>query len=265
MIPEGLLEKRLREGKVHIHRNPNVNVHVQKVFYFGSLNVNEMIRDFYEGLARAIFSGSLRNRQTEEDYDIEPDITSPERKRYIEVKAAGHTRRIMLKDDQIEKYARLQISKDPIPNPRIYFTFFRYGTRGIQKQLSGKSEEEALAYFAQHTRVMVGFPLSIIHKIHKEGFGSNPLATRTSGDLGMSCTNFTTLAFDFFFSQPEQTIRRFSLYPGNYEIKRRKLGALTINKIPIKPFPFVLIKDTDGYHRKWISQLREELLRDIPF
>ncbi|MFH1290853.1 MAG: hypothetical protein ABIH92_05625 [Nanoarchaeota archaeon] len=265
MIRESLLERRLREGQVHNPRSSNVILQVQRTFYFGFVDVNRVIRDFYEGLAQAIFSGDLRDRQREGECDIEPDVTSMARKRYIEVKAAGHTRRIMLKDEQIEKYTSLQISEDPIPDPRIYFTLFRYGTRGIQKALREKSEEEAIEYLAQDTRFMVGLPLSIIHTIHRAGFDEISPITRYDGERGVSCTNFSTLLFDSFFSRPEQTIRDFSLYPGDYDIKRRQLGELIVNQHLVKPFPLVLIKDTDAHHAKWISQLRQELLGGVPF
>jgi hypothetical protein len=265
MIPEGLLEKRLREGKVHHPRNPSITVQIQQTFYFGSLHINELLRDFYGGLAAAIFSGTLRNRQTEGDREIEPDLTSTAKGRYIEVKAAGRTRRVMLKDDQMAKYLSLQLSEDPIPHPRIYFVFFRYGTRGIQKALYGKSQEESFEYIARDTKFMVGLPLSIVHSIHHAGLEDHPLAPRTYGEGGVPCTNFSTLVFDSFFSHPEKTIRMFSLYPGHYQVKRRKIGQLSVNGTEINPFPLVLIKATDEHHASWIKQVRKELLGNVPF
>ncbi|MFH1802929.1 MAG: hypothetical protein ABH864_05790 [archaeon] len=265
MIPAKLLENILRDGETHNPRNPTVTLQIQQTFSFGSVHTNRLIRDFYEGLARAIFSGELRNRQQEEDCEIEPDITSIAKQRYIEVKAAGHTRRVMLKDEQIRKYESLQISNYPFPDPKIYFTIFRYRTRGIQKALMGKSEEEAIEYLAQDTKLMVGLPFSIVRTVHQSGFEKSSPITRYDGERGVLCTNFSTVLFDSFFSQPEATIEKFSLSPADYCIKRRRLGSIQVNRTPLTPFPLVLIKDTDEHHASWVSNLRQELLGDVPF
>ena len=88
MIKPETLESRLKEDEVFEPKNREINFEVQKLFRFARTNVNEVIRDFYESLARAIFSGTLRERQNETSV-IEPDLTNVLRSRYIEVKAEG--------------------------------------------------------------------------------------------------------------------------------------------------------------------------------
>ncbi len=258
MIPSRLLEKRIRECPVHHPRHPNTNIDLSMGrLLFDQADPAQIVGRFYESLSQAIFSGEIGIKQENGDSEIEPDITAPERGRYIEVKAVGLSRAPMFKDYQIEEYRQLQFFDDPIPEARIYFTLFRYNARGIRQRLRGSTTNETLEYFARNTRFMTGLPFSLIYQIYKKGNDAgNHLTERTHSREGEPCTILRTTALDEFFSHPEGTIRQFSFYPGNYEIKRRVLGNLTINDIPVTPFPMVLIKDTDQHHSKWLESIR---------
>ncbi len=264
MIKKGLLEQRLETEDVFVPKLQDIDIQIQRIFYFGSITVNEIIRDFYEGLAKAIFSGELRDRQRE-NVSIEPDLTDRTRKRYIEVKAAGRTRRVMLKDEQIKKYLSLQFSDYPIRDPRIYFVIFRYGTRGIKRRVDGLSREGVLEYLAGDTRFMIGLPFSIVHCVHEKGPQINNFFSRYDGER-TACTNFSSRAIDMFFAYPEEAIKCMSLNPDDFKIRRTKLTSdVTINSYNVQAFPMTLIKNTDEYNESWRKGLLGKLKRDVPF
>mgnify|MGYP001560874207 CR=1 FL=1 len=263
MIKREVLEERIKIDDVFKPKNLDVKVEVQQLFYFGKVHINEILRDFYEHLAQAIFSGNLRNRQIENGEDVAPDLTDHPRRRYIEVKAVGHTKRVMLKGEQIDKYANIQTSESFLT--RIYFNLFRYSTRGIVKRTEGMREDDIIQFLAQDTKFMVGLPFSIVYKIHSEGYKGHDLASRTYGVGGAPCTNLSTRGIDLFFSNPEQVIESFHLNPEDFLIRRTKIAeGVTVNSYPLAPFPMTLIKASDSYHKKFVRQL-EEKSEEVPF
>ena len=221
------------------------------------------MRDFYEALAQAIFAGEIRNRNKESG-DIEPDLTDCERNRYIEVKCAGHTRRIMLKDDQIDKYRKLQLSEFPIENPRIYFTMFRYAVRGIEKHVKDYREDQVINFLTTNTSYMVGLPFSVIYHIHQHGSASSDLYTRCETERSNPVTNFSTRAFELFFSEPERALKDVYLNPKDFNIRRTKISKrMSVNSYSLNQFPITLIKDNDEYHQQFIDRLKEERERKV--
>ena len=172
----------------------------------------------------------------------------------------------MLKDGQIRKYSELQTSDSPIQNPRIYWTLFRYGVRGIQKIYGHEPTDKIIDYLSQDTRFMVGLPFSVIYELHEEGFRKNGLTTRFNGKIGTPCTNFSTVMFDLFFSKPEQALEMFGLNPEDFRIRRHRVPeGILMNSHPLQPFPLALIKDNDQHHACWIERLKRKQEEEVPF
>ena len=258
MLNSKFIEKRLRHSKVFKPKKAKISFEVQQTLPFSSPQVNRILRDFYEALAQAIFAGETRNRN-KESKDIEPDLTDYERNRYIEVKCAGHTRRIMLKDEQIDKYRRLQLSDFPIENPRIYFAMFRYAVRGIERHTKEFREDQVINFLTMNTSYMVGLPFSVIYHIHQRGSELSELYTRCETERSNPVTNFSTRAFELFFSEPERALKNIYLNPKDFTIRRTKTSKrMSVNSHPLIQLPITLVKDNDEYHQKFIDKLRGE-------
>ncbi len=265
MLDSKFIEARLKHSKVFKPKRGKISFEVQQTLPFSSPQVNRILRDFYEALAQAIFAGETRNRN-KKLADIEPDLTHYERKRYIEVKCAGHTRRIMLKDEQIDKYHRLQLSDFPIENPRIYFTMFRYAVRGIERHVKDYREDQVINFLTINTSYMVGLPFSVIYHIHQNGSDLSDLYTRCETEMSNPVTNFSTRAFELFFTEPEIALKDVFLNPKDFTIRRTKTSKrMSINSYPLQQFPITLIKDNDNYHQEFINKLKEEKEREVPF
>ncbi len=262
MVAKRTLEERLEVEDIFHPKTRSIRVQEQRVL--PQVNyAQEILRDFYESVAKAIFSGESRNRQKEQG--IEPDLSDSERARYIEVKATGHTRRVMLKDGQMEKYETLQVSNFPIPNPRIYVVIFRYAAREIHKEVKGFSTKEVINYLTKNTSFMLGLPYSLAHNIHKQGYSGNGNVTRFAGEKGTPCTYLSTRLIDQFFTDPQAAISSLSLDPNNFLIRKTKIGALRVNRFSLTPFPMTMIKDSDKYHKKFVRELNKERNKEVPF
>ena len=267
MLKSNVFRTKLRQSRVFKPKRREISFDVQQTLPFSSPQVNRILRDFYEVLAKAIFEGKSMDRNNETN-DIEPDLTDIERRRYIEVKCAGHTRRIMLKDEQIAKYARLQLSDFPIENPRIYFSMFRYAVRGIEEHVKDYREDQVINFLTANTSYLVGLPFSVIYHIHQHGLGlsKSGLYSRCETERSNPVTNFSTRAFELFFAEPEQALADISLNSDDFTIRRTKTSKrISVNSYPLIQFPITLVKDNNDYHQKFIKRLREERDSKVPF
>ncbi len=258
MLPEGLLAERMRRGsdvfcpKVYSARIPfPITIANEKT-------ITTILGCFYEGLNEAIFGGEKLPRR--KGMNVIPDGTDVSRNRHLEVKAVGHTRRVMLKDKQIEGYRNLQLSNYPNENPKLYMPVYRYGMRGACEHFMLRPSDHVFRYLAENTRFMIGLDFSVIDAIHRAGYKGHHLASRNYGRKGKPATHLSSVLIDLFFSNPEEALKEFELEIKDYRIRHHILSkGLVINGVQIQPFPMVLIKSTGEYHLHFIKQLRKRV------
>ncbi|MBI2630465.1 hypothetical protein HYW76_05165 [Candidatus Pacearchaeota archaeon] len=250
MLKKGLLETMMSQVEVFTPKYARVIIPPSK-------DIIHLIRLFYQGLNQTIFSGDLESQIELNGATIQPDTTDYKRQRYIEVKAAGHTRRVMLKDREIFTRLELQLSSSPIPNPRIYYSLYRYGMKGILGKFRDSHSEEVTQFLAENTKFMVGLPFSVILQVYLAGYEPHEFVSRKYG-RGVPATHFSSSLFDLFLSSPEQAITSFGFNPEDFIIKKKKLAdRVSLNGFNVNPFPLVLIKDTDEFHQAWIETIKK--------
>lgn len=219
--------------------------------------VGLVVSSFYEALNQSIFGGvqGYHHLQT----GRHPDTTDEQRGRYIEVKATSHSRRVMLKDEQVGKDAILQISDNPIVEPHLYEAIYRYGSRrGICRDFRNMFSGKFIRFLENNTRFLIGLDFPIIYQCHSLGFQGHRLLSRRFGK-GTPATHFSSTLIDLFFSNPEQALGEIGLNAEYYRIQHRRLAeGLTLNGHEVKPFPMVLIKSNPDTHARFIEELRKQ-------
>jgi len=255
MLSKGLLEERLKSCKIFNSKFNSAKIIIPKKLENIFL-INFIFWRFYEGLNQALFSGE--QNLFFKDVNSYPDLTDYRRGRYIEVKCAGHSRRIMLKDSQINNYRLLQMSNEPIKNPRIYFTIYRYGFKGILKKFKNKKPKEIVESLAENTKFMVGIPFSVISHAHSYGEKYEvPLLSRKFGVHGIPSTHLSTVLIDDFFEKPEKALEYLELNPTEFKIRYYKTSdGIKVNGFEVKPFSIVLIKSSDEFEKRFVDGLK---------
>jgi len=224
---------------------------------------------FYELLSSALFGGSVRNPATKynahdnyEGHDEEelmtcPDVVCDKRESICESKAMRIGHQLYLLEDQIDKYASLQILK---PNYDIRFIIYRHSFPKVNSYEG--SEIQLYKDLAAQTKAGFSIPLRMVLELEQYGHDHdctvvfiqwyhNPVygnGYRVKGPF-MSGINF----------YPDKLFEHMNL--KGYEAKRYLVKGLTVNRNKMRPFPFMLITDKT----EWVRNYYNAILGDIPF
>ncbi len=225
---------------------------------------------YFELLTQGIYGGVLKgsrqlsNNHHESDKPFnnnilasELDVVFYEKSCLRESKAVSPGESLEIRDEQLAKYACLQLGNYFENPPKIIFEVFRHGVRRLVKNYKDKSLEEIVNALSSSTRFMLSLPFSFIVAVHEKAKDhSFEHASRYEGEKWEHHSKFFSSGLNAMLAYPEKTLSGFGLDPDNYNIlKLRFPRGITMNKKEISPFPVLLVRDKD--HGKWVKNFRE--------
>ena len=225
---------------------------------------------YFELLTQGIYGGVLKgsrqlsNNHHESDKPFnnnilasELDVVFFEKSCLRESKAVSPGESLEIRDEQLAKYACLQLGNYFENPPKIIFEVFRHGVRRLVKNYKDKSLEDIVNALSSSTRFMLSLPFSFIVAVHEKSKDhSFEHASRYEGEKWEHHSKFFSSGLNAMLAYPEKTLSGFGLDIGNYNIlKLRFPRGITMNKKEIRPFPVLLVRDKD--HGKWVESFRE--------
>jgi len=168
---------------------------------------------YYELLTQIMCGGKIKRKTF--DNSVEPDLMSFKNNFLYEVKAVSPGAGVLLNDEQITKYAQLQLQdifKEP---PEIYFDIYRHGIKKPVKNFKKKNLEELVNQLPLNTKFMLSLPLSVMTTIHN--FNSN-YTSFYNGDKWAHFTRFCSSGLNAMLAYPEKTLQEFGLNPNDFYI-----------------------------------------------
>lgn len=209
---------------------------------------------FYELLGTCLFGGKLTGQSQIDtgikDLSIKPDIFCKKKKMIIESKAMRTGHQLLLLDDQIERYKAYQTL---YLDYEIYFIIWRHSLRNIKSY--SKSLDKLILDLCEKTLCAVIIPFSLIVKIH-----GNDSFIRYEEEKWAKCTRLNSDFINQAFIDQELFFSRLQVIMNEFETLYYKTPDLAFNKIKIKSFPVVWIKDLN--HESWVKKIVDNY---IPF
>ena len=232
---------------------------VQKVFpnigWEYSYGMRARLGLYFEILSAAIYGGELNHdRKVEiEDEDrnfvTEPDVTHSKKKIYREVKSVARGNGVLLKDYQMEKYAKYQCN-DRLP-PIVRFEIFRHGVRDLVKNYKVSELDSLVSELSEKTRFLISIPFSLAYTIY-DNCPKN-ISSRYEEKGYEWYTRFNSTGLNKLLSNPQEIVKELGFDIKDFCFKFRKFPkGVMFNGREISQFPVLIIKETGSYEQ-WMN------------
>ena len=206
---------------------------------------------YYEILTQGICGGTIKNRRISDS--IELDLFNCERNSLQEIKATSPGEGIILGDEQIRKYVRLQLDDSFAEPPKVVFNLYRHGIRKLIKSFGKKALEDLIKELSLSTKFMLSLPFSVVTAIHNSDC---KYCSVYDGEMWTPYTRFLSSGLNAMLAYPEKTLQEFGLNPEDFKIQKIKFPlGVKINGIKITSFPILIVTDKD--HEKWTEEFRK--------
>lgn len=204
---------------------------------------------FFEILAQGIYGGRIGevhelSEENGNEITSEPDIIHYKTNCIREVKGAHFSSEIKLRDEQMERYALLQVGNYFPDPPVIKFEIFRHKVQGLLKIFEEDGLEGLVYKLSKNVRAMFSLPFSIVYRIYASG---SKFTSRYEGDYFHTLTRFNSRGLNTLLAYPRQGLENFGINPNNFIIeKTRSPPDVRMNGARITPFPILSINEKDS-------------------
>jgi len=217
---------------------------------------------FYELITNCLFGGTVMNHIYIPKYKSEshvgsskPDVVTSIR--VLESKACVTGNQVILHDDQVYRYKRIQIKNR---EKQIHYIVFRHTFRNVKK-FKG-SQIEMYNDLAVKTVCCIVIPLKIIDTLHACADHTMVRRYEEKPTYG-ACTVVRSPILNMLFMDPNSIIEGLLLKPRGFKLERFISPRLSIDSSKVNPFPIMLI--TDRSSKGYADSLSKTFGDDIPF
>ncbi len=213
---------------------------------------------FYEVLSQGIHGGEMNktfevNNGMGYSFKIRPDLVLGEK--FWDAKAVAPSQYLKLPDDQMMRYALLQISKINSKTPEIKVEIFRHGVMKLESKFVNRPIEDLIFQLSQNTKYLISMDLSVAFEYYRLAFDKGNFQLRY--DKGNSYTGIRSGDLSALLAYPEESLEKIGINLDNLEIKKRRFPReVRIGDYELNSFP-ILIIENKNYPEKWIEYFNQ--------